>query len=200
MPDRRDRYYYLAKKDNYRSRAAFKLMELQTKYNLFHQGQHILEVGASPGGWTQIITSITGSTVIAVDISQMNPMDNVVFIRGRIEDPRTAEAIRKVMLEREIVSLQGVASDAMAHTSGKHDIDHASSYLICDNVMKAGTPLLDEGGFVILKQFYGDLTTQFINRWKNRFGSVHTTRVAASRDASSEVYIVFTGYRPPASA
>ena len=194
MPDRRDRYYYLAKKDNYRSRAAFKLMELRTKYSLFHPGQYILEVGASPGGWTQIITSITGSTVIAVDVNQMEPMENVIFIRGRIEDPRTAEAIRSTMQEMGISSLQGIASDAMTHTSGKHDIDHASSYLICDSVMKTGTPLLDEGAFVILKQFYGDLTAQFINKWKNLFRSVHTTKVAASRDASSEVYIIFTGY------
>lgn len=194
MPDHRDRFYYLAKRDSYRSRAAFKLLELQAKYNLFHPGQFILEVGASPGGWTQIISSITGSTVIAVDVSPMDPMENVVFIRGKIEDPRTLEAIKSAMQENGIKSFQGLASDAMVHTSGKHDIDHASSFLICDNVMKACTPLLEEGGFVIIKQFYGDLTAQFVNKWKSRFRSVHTTKVAASRDSSSEVYIIFTDY------
>lgn len=195
MPDRRDRYYYLAKKERYRSRASFKLLELQTKFNFLEEGQNILEIGASPGGWTQVVSSITKSLVIAVDIAKMDPVENTVFIRGKVGDRSLAQRIRDEMERAGITSLDGIISDAMSKTSGNQDIDHSSSYLICRDVMVLAESLLGEGGFVVLKQFQGDLTAKFVNEWRKRFGFSKITKVAASREASREVYIIFQKFR-----
>lgn len=191
MPDRRDKFYYLAKKERYRSRAAFKLLELQTKFNLLKEGQNILEIGASPGGWSQIVTSITGNTVISVDISKMEPLENTVFIRGRVGDKALKARIMDEMERMGIDGFDGIISDAMSKTSGNQDIDHSSSYLICQDVMSLAETLLKSDGFILLKQFQGDLTVKFVNQWKKHFGFSKITRVAASREASKEIYIVF---------
>ena len=191
MPDRRDRFYYLAKKERYRSRAAFKLLELQTKFGFLKEGQNILEIGASPGGWTQIVTSITGTTVFSVDISPMEPLENTVFIRGRVGDKALKLRIKDEMERLGIEGFDGIISDAMSKTSGNQDIDHSSSYLICQDVIALAEVFLKQDGFVVLKQFQGDLTVKFVNQWKKNFGFSKITKVAASRETSKEVYIVF---------
>ena len=108
MPDRRDKFYYLAKKERYRSRAAFKLLELQTKYGFLKEGQNILEIGSSPGGWSQIVTSITGSTVFSVDIDKMDPLENNVFIRGRVGDKALKVRIKDEMDKLGIEAFDGI--------------------------------------------------------------------------------------------
>lgn len=196
MPDRRDRYYYLAKKERYRSRASFKLLELQTKFGFLEEGQKILEIGASPGGWSQIITSITKSLLVSVDTEKMEPLENNIFIRGRVGDKSLKERLRDEMEKHGFSEFDGVISDAMSRTSGNQDIDHSSSYLICKEVMELAESLLAENGFVIMKQFQGDLTIPFFNSWKKHFGFSKITKVAASREASKEIYIVFQRFRP----
>ncbi len=191
MPDRRDKFYYLAKKERYRSRAAFKLLELQTKFGFLKEGQNILEIGSSPGGWSQIVTSITGSTVFSVDIDKMDPLENNVFIRGRVGDKALKVRIKDEMDRLGIEAFDGILSDAMSKTSGNQDIDHSSSYLICQEVMALAEVLLKPDGFVLLKQFQGDLTVKFVNQWKKYFGFSKITKVAASREASKEIYIIF---------
>ena len=191
MPDRRDKFYYLAKKERYRSRAAFKLLELQTKYSFLKEGQNILEIGSSPGGWSQIVTSITGSTVFSVDIDKMDPLENNVFIRGRVGDKALKVRIKDEMDKLGIEAFDGILSDAMSKTSGNQDIDHSSSYLICQEVMALAETLLKPDGFVLVKQFQGDLTVKFVNQWKKYFGFSKITKVAASREGSKEIYIIF---------
>ena len=191
MPDRRDKFYYLAKKERYRSRAAFKLLELQTKYGFLKEGQNILEIGSSPGGWSQIVTSITGSTVFSVDIDKMDPLENNVFIRGRVGDKALKVRIKDEMDKLGIEAFDGILSDAMSKTSGNQDIDHSSSYLICQEVMALAETLLKPDGFVLVKQFQGDLTVKFVNQWKKYFVFSKITKVAASREGSKEIYIIF---------
>ena len=191
MPDRRDKFYYLAKKERYRSRAAFKLLELQTKFGFMKEGQNVLEIGSSPGGWSQIVSSITGSTVFSVDIDKMEPLENNVFIRGRVGDKALKVRIKDEMDRLGIEAFDGILSDAMSKTSGNQDIDHSSSYLICQEVMALAEALLKPDGFVLLKQFQGDLTVKFVNQWKKYFGFSKITKVAASREASKEIYIIF---------
>ena len=191
MPDRRDKFYYLAKKERYRSRAAFKLLELQTKYGFLKEGQNILEIGSSPGGWSQIVTSITGSIVFSVDIDKMDPLENNVFIRGRVGDKALKVRIKDEMDKLGIEAFDGILSDAMSKTSGNQDIDHSSSYLICQEVMALAETLLKPDGFVLVKQFQGDLTVKFVNQWKKYFVFSKITKVAASREGSKEIYIIF---------
>lgn len=196
MPDRRDKYYYLAKKERYRSRASFKLIELQTKFDFLDEGQKVLEIGSSPGGWTQVINSITKSMVVSVDMQKMEPIENNVFIRGRVGDKGLKLRIREEMDRHGIPEFNGIMSDAMSRTSGNQDIDHSSSYLICQEVMELAKSLLAGDGFVLVKQFQGDLTTQFVNNWRKSFRFSKVTKVAASRESSKEIYIIFQGFKP----
>ena len=192
--NRKDFYYRKAKQQNYRSRAAFKLLELQTRTSILNHGDSVLEIGSAPGGWTQIIRSITESPVISMDINQMEPMEGITFIKGDITSPSIVERLRVLMDKLHIDKFSAIVSDAMTRTSGKKDIDHSSSYLICKRVMEIATMILKDGGNVVLKQFQGDLTVPFVNQWSPKFRYSRITTVSASRESSSEVYIVFKGY------
>jgi 23S rRNA (uridine2552-2'-O)-methyltransferase len=90
MPDRKDAYYYRAKSENYASRAAYKLKELHGKFGIIGPGEYVLEIGSSPGGWTKYISEVTGKPVVALDISPMKYMDNVIFLK---EDIMTDHAL-----------------------------------------------------------------------------------------------------------
>jgi 23S rRNA (uridine2552-2'-O)-methyltransferase len=191
--DRKDKYYTKAKKDNYRSRASYKLLEIQRKFNIIYPDDSVLEFGSSPGGWTQVVQQFTDKPVISVDISRMDPIENVLFIQGDINDPELTSKIRDAMVSAGINSINTVISDAMVKTSGNYDRDHYGSYLLCENVMKRSISLLSTGGNAVLKQFQGDSTNQFVNTWKQYFNFYKVTKPNASRQHSREVYIVFKG-------
>ncbi len=189
--NRKDKYYTKAKKDNYRSRASYKLLEIQSKFNIISPGDFVLEFGSSPGGWTQVVQKFTDKPVISVDISRMDPIENVLFIQGNINDPELTSKIRDVMISAGIEYIETVISDAMIKTSGNYDRDHYGSYLLCENVMKRSLSLLAIGGNAVVKQFQGDSTNLFVNTWKEYFNFYKVTKPNASRQHSREVYIVF---------
>jgi 23S rRNA (uridine2552-2'-O)-methyltransferase len=188
---KKDRYYTKAKKENYRSRASYKLLEIQSKFSIIWKTDHVLEFGSSPGGWTQVVQEFTEKPVIAIDINSMDPIDNVTFIQGNINDPEITVKIKTAMESLGINAISTVLSDAMIKTSGNYDRDHAGSYLLCDNVMNRSIDLLGSGGNVVLKQFQGDSTMEFVNKWKTHFNFYKVTKPHASRHHSSEVYIIF---------
>ncbi len=191
--DRKDKYYTRAKKENYRSRASYKLLEIQSKFNIIGADDYILEFGSSPGGWTQVVQEFTDKPVISVDITRMEPIENVLFIHGDINDPELTSKIKDVMISAGINSIGSIISDAMVKTSGNYDRDHYGSYLLCENVMKHSLSLLANGGNAVLKQFQGDSTNLFVNTWKKYFNFYKVTKPNASRQHSREVYIVFKG-------
>ncbi|AGO61067.1 SAM-dependent methyltransferase [Ferroplasma acidiphilum] len=189
--NRKDRYYTRAKKDNFRSRASYKLLEIQSKFNVIWKTDYVIEFGSSPGGWTQVVQKLTEKPVIAIDISPMDPIENVTFVQGNINDPELSEKIKIAMDSLGISSVSTVLSDAMIKTSGNYDRDHMGSYLLCDNVMNLSIDLLSSGGNVVLKQFQGDSTMAFVNKWKVYFNYYKVTKPNASRQHSREVYIIF---------
>lgn len=189
--ERKDKYYARAKKDNFRSRASYKLLEIQSKFGVIYKMDYVIEFGSSPGGWTQVVQKFTERPVIAVDISPMDPMENVTFIQGNINDPGLTDKIKIAMDSLGINSVSTILSDAMIKTSGNYDRDHMGSYLLCDNVMNISKDLLSSGGNVVLKQFQGDSTMKFVNKWKIFFNFYKVTKPNASRQHSREVYIIF---------
>ena len=189
--NRKDRYYTRAKKDNFRSRASYKLLEIQSKFNVIWKTDYVIEFGSSPGGWTQVVQKLTEKPVIAIDISPMDPIENVTFVQGNINDPELSEKIKIAMDSLGISTVSTVLSDAMIKTSGNYDRDHMGSYLLCDNVMNLSIDLLSSGGNVVLKQFQGDSTMAFVNKWKVYFNYYKVTKPNASRQHSREVYIIF---------
>lgn len=186
--NRKDRYYSRAKKDNFRSRASYKLLEIQSKFNVIWKTDYVIEFGSSPGGWTQVVQKLTEKPVIAIDISPMDPIENVTFVQGNINDPELSEKIKIAMDSLGISTVSTVLSDAMIKTSGNYDRDHMGSYLLCDNVMNLSIDLLSSGGNVVLKQFQGDSTMAFVNKWKVYFNYYKVTKPNASRQHSREVY------------
>lgn len=191
MPKRQDKYYFKAKKESLRSRASYKLQEIQEKFEVLNEGDVVLEFGASPGGWTQVVLEVTGSPVIAVDVAPMEPLNNVIFIKRDINDPRVEEDIRRALDEIGVSAVDVILSDAMVKTSGDKSRDHASSYLLCRRVMELSMIFLEPDGNVVVKQFQGDLTPQFLNDWKPKFGFSKITSTKASRAGSREIYAVF---------
>jgi len=189
--DRKDKYYIKAKKEQYRSRAAFKLIEIEKKYNIINKNDYVLEFGSSPGGWTQIIKEYNDMPVVSVDLNRMAPLDNVIFIQGDITDKSLNNKIKEIMVSANIKFFNAILSDAMVKTSGNIELDHYRSYNLCENVMESSIDLLSKNGNMLLKQFQGDMTNEFVNKWKNNFSFYKITKPHASRAHSKEVYILF---------
>lgn len=193
MPDRRDTYYHRARESGFRSRASYKILEMQEKFGILKEGDLVLEIGASPGGWTQVIQEITGEPVVAVDIVKMDPIPGVIFVRGNLYDPTLENTLEEILSDLKREGFDAILSDAMVKTSGDVNIDHSSSYLVCKRVMELAERLLDKGGNVVVKQFQGDLTGQFFSEWGKKYRFKKKTTPRASRSGSREIYVIFEG-------
>jgi 23S rRNA (uridine2552-2'-O)-methyltransferase len=196
MNEHRDKYYYRAKRERFNSRAAYKLLEIQDKFDLMHRGDFILEVGSSPGGWTQVITGITGTDVFCIDRNSMKKVPGSIFIRGDINNASTLSELKEIISSHGILKFDGILSDAMSPTTGNAGIDHSSSYLICESVMSLTRNFLRRGGYTVVKQFQGDLTQKFFSEWSKHFLFSKITTVSATRRGSREVYIIFKQFTP----
>lgn len=193
MARRKDAFYNRAKQEGMRSRASYKLIEMQEKFGILNEGDMVLEIGASPGGWTQVIRSITTMPVVAVDTEKMEPVDGVFFIRANIQDPRIEDMILDGLRKTGSESFSAILSDAMVKTSGDRNIDHSSSFLLCRKVMELAETFLPVGGTVVVKQFQGDMTDSFFNQWKKKYRFGKKTATKASRPGSREIYLIFAG-------
>lgn len=191
MPGRTDRFYKLAKSENYRSRASYKLIELQERFSLLDRKDNVLEIGSSPGGWSQVIASITSGHILSIDINPQERIEGVDFLKGNILSPSLAEKIIGYIHDNGAGCFDVILSDAMVHTSGNQSLDHARSVELCESILSLSERVLCGEGKVVVKQFQGDLTNDFIKKWKERFTRVKVSSVQASRRGSREIYIVF---------
>lgn len=184
----RDKYYRMAKREHYRSRASFKLKQIDYEFDLIKQGDTIVDLGASPGGWSQVAKELVGpgSKVFAVDIERMAPIEGVTFIRGDIRK----ESVMKRLLEVVPEGVDVVISDMSPDISGAYSYDHARSIELCEHALRFATSVLKEGGNFVVKMFYGDMSKGFVNRVGQYFGEVHAHHPRASRSTSSELYVV----------
>ena len=191
-------FYRQAKKENYRSRAAFKLKQINEKFEIIHIGDRIVDLGASPGGWSQVASEYVGTAgkVVSVDIKRMRPIEGVEFIVGDIRNKKTVTQL----LEKLGGSADVVISDMAPNISGNYSTDHARSIELCEYALDFARQALREGGTLAVKVFEGDLYPEYLKKLRKHFRSVkgHTPR--ASRPASSEIYVIakgFMGSRPP---
>lgn len=191
MVNRKDRFYLKAKRENYRSRAVYKLSEIQEKFRIIGEGDLVLEIGSAPGGWTQYLLGIDGVHVVSVDRIPYESIANSVSIKKDIFSGDIFEIISDVLKSGDSPGFNAILSDAMDHTSGNHSRDHASSYLICDRVMLLSSRFLVSGGNVLLKHFQGDLTKELIDKWSPKFRGHKNTTPKATRSGSREMYILF---------
>jgi 23S rRNA (uridine2552-2'-O)-methyltransferase len=192
---RKDFYYRKAKREHYRSRASYKLKQLDFRFALIEPGNTVVDLGASPGGWSQVAVELAGpgSMVIAVDIDRFSPIEGVTFLKGDIRD----ESVVKKIIELVPEGADVVLSDMSPNISGNYSYDHARSVELCEHALAVAVRVLKPGGDFVAKMFSGDMSKPFTDRVRRHFEEFHTNHPRASRAASSEVYVIGLGFRPP---
>jgi len=189
-----DPYVKQREKLGLRSRAAFKLTELLEKDRLLKPGATVLDLGASPGGWSQVAARLVGvhGLVVAVDILPMEPMRDVRFLLGDCREPAVVERIRET-LEGRPVDL--VLSDMAPNLTGIRDVDEARSVELAEFAFEAAQNFLRPGGTMLLKMFQHNDSEQFLRGIRARFERITRRKPAASRKGSAEFYVVAGGYK-----
>jgi 23S rRNA (uridine2552-2'-O)-methyltransferase len=190
---KKDYYYRRAKAENYRSRAAFKLKQLNKRFKLIRKGDGVVDLGAAPGGWMQVAREIVGKNgfVLGVDIASIEPFDeeNVSRIRGDFTSLDVEDEIRERAGKARVV-----ISDASPDISGIWSIDHVRSLELASYALELSKNILKPGGNFLVKVFQGEDLEEFIREVRKYFGYVKVTKPKASRSRSSEVYIIGKRY------
>ena len=191
-----DPYVARAKREGYRSRAAYKLLEMEERYHLFKPGQRIVDLGAAPGGWSQIAAARVKAKegrgrIIAVDLLDMEPIPGVDFAVLDFNDEDAPERI-KVMLGGQA---DGVLSDMAANATGHKQTDHLKIVALAELAADFAGEALAPGGFFVAKVLQGGTEGQLLARLKRDFASVRHVKPAASRAGSAELYVLATGFR-----
>lgn len=192
MNRRKDPYYYRAKKEDYRSRAAYKLLEIQDRFSIFSGNENVLELGSSPGGWSQVISEKTTGRILSIDRSPQEDLDGISFLRGDIFSPRVEKEIAAFIESSGIGCFDLIVSDTMAKTSGISHRDHALSVDLGNQVIHFADIFLCPGGSVLIKQFQGDMTHSFMTKHSGMFQKSKLATTKATRSGSSEVFILFS--------
>ena len=185
----RDHYVKQAQQDGYRSRASYKLLEINQKDRLLYPGLVVVDLGAAPGGWSQVAAKLVGpkGKVIASDILNMDSIVDVNFILGDFTDPVVLQRILG-SLEKGLVDL--VISDMAPNMSGMKGIDQPKVMYLVELALDLATQVLKPGGNFVVKVFHGEGFDQFMLELKKRFKRVTVRKPDASRPRSREVYVV----------
>ena len=189
---RKDHYRKLAHEQGYRSRAAFKLKELNKSYRILGAGFYVLDLGCAPGGWTQIAVKLVGNKgkVLGVDTSYVEEVEGADFIRGSIEN----ESIVDEIMEYFEKKVNAVICDLSPQVTGNWSVDHAKQVSLNYDASKIMDKVLATKGNAIFKVFDGEYTTEFRDYLKKKFAKIKLTKPQASRKQSSELYFVCLGY------
>jgi len=189
---RRDYYYRKAKQLDYRSRASFKLIQIDDRFNLFKHGMTVVDLGAAPGGWLQVAAERVGpkGRVIGVDLQPIEPLEGVRTIKG---DIRKAE-VRDELLALTDGHVDLVMSDMSPNISGSYSMDHARSIELCEMALSFALATLSPGGKLVFKMFEGDMSRDLLAEVQKHFGTVKRYSPEASRSSSSEVYVIAKGF------
>jgi 23S rRNA (uridine2552-2'-O)-methyltransferase len=190
---RKDKYRKLAKKEGYRSRSSYKLIDINSKYNIIKHGFKVIDFGCAPGGWLQVAAEIVGDTgfVLGIDIKPVSYIgNNVKSIILNINDINF-ENITKNYLNKKV---NVVLSDIAPNISGIWQIDHSRQIDLTMNIINLFSKILVPKGSCILKIFEGELSNIVVNKMREMFTKVKIVKPSASRKSSSEFYIVAIGY------
>jgi 23S rRNA (uridine2552-2'-O)-methyltransferase len=189
-----DAYVKQAQKAGYRSRAAFKLLEIQEKDKIIKPGMRVVDLGASPGGWSQIARNLVGDQgqVMALDILPMDPIAGVEFIQGDFRESQPLEALRK-HLDGEWVDL--VISDMAPNVTGMASVDQPRGIYLCELALDFARESLKPGGGFVVKVFQGEGFDGYLKEVRSAFSRVVSRKPNASRAKSREIYLVAGNFK-----
>jgi 23S rRNA (uridine2552-2'-O)-methyltransferase len=184
-----DQYVKQAQQQGLRSRAAFKLMELDEKYHLFQRGMRVVDLGSAPGSWTQVVKKVLGDSgqIIALDILPMEPLENVHFIQGDFTEDKPL-ALLEEALNGQYADL--VLSDMAPNMSGMGAVDQPRAMYLAELALGFAEKWLEPGGSFVVKVFHGEGFDDFVKHVRSLFDKVQVRKPAASRPRSREVYIL----------
>ncbi|MGA1338964.1 MAG: RlmE family RNA methyltransferase [Pelagibacteraceae bacterium] len=182
----RDQFFKKAKVLGYRSRAAFKLLELNKKFNFIKSNSNVLDIGATPGGWSQVASKmVTSGKILAVDILPMEKIKNVNFINGDFLEETTQQQIKNIFQKK----IDVIISDMAENTTGNKSIDSIRTNNLCAEVIKFSINHLDINGVLVCKLFMGDDFILVKDLAKKNFKTVEFFKPESSRSESKETYI-----------
>ena len=182
----RDQFFKKAKVLGYRSRAAFKLLELNKKFNFIKSNSNLLDIGATPGGWSQVASKmVIRGNILAVDILPMEKIKNVNFINGDFLDEKTQQQIKNIFQKK----IDVIISDMAENTTGNKSIDSIRTNNLCAEVIKFSINHLDINGVLVCKLFMGDDFILVKDLAKKNFKTVEFFKPESSRSESKETYI-----------
>ena len=183
----RDQFFKKAKVLGYKSRAAFKLIELNKKFNFIKKNSNLLDIGSTPGGWSQVAAKIiTNGKILAIDIKPMEKINNVIFLNNDFLEEKTQEKILNTFKTK----INVVISDMAENTTGNKSVDSIRTNNLCSEVINFSLKILNQNGTLICKLFMGEDFLEVKNLAKNNFKKVDFFKPESSRSESKETYIV----------
>jgi 23S rRNA (uridine2552-2'-O)-methyltransferase len=186
-----DPYVIAARAQGWRSRAAFKLIELNDKFHLLKRGMRVIDLGAAPGGWSQVALREGAGQVIGVDLLPIDPVPGASFLLGDFNDPDMPERLQALMGGPADL----VLSDMAPNTTGHGATDHIRILGLAELALDFAARTLAPGGGFVAKVFQGGSEKQMLDPMKKLFTTVRHAKPPASRKESSELYVVATGFR-----
>jgi 23S rRNA (uridine2552-2'-O)-methyltransferase len=189
-----DEYVQRAQVDGYRSRAAYKLLEIQNRDQLIHPGDVVVDLGAAPGGWSQVAQELAGEdgAVFALDILPMDAIAGVTIIEGDFREQQPFDKLREALRVRNV---DLVISDMAPNLSGMATVDQPRSIYLCELALDFAVQTLRPGGNLLTKIFQGEGFDAYIRQLRENFASVMTRKPQSSRSKSSEVYLIGRDFR-----
>lgn len=187
-----DPYVTAAKVQGWRSRAAFKLIELNDKYKLIDKGARVVDLGAAPGGWSQVALASGASVVVGIDLLAIEPVSGATFIQGDFLDDGADQQLIEMLGGKADL----VLSDMAPNTSGHVATDHLRIMALAETALHFACEILTPDGVFVAKLFQGGAQIEMLNTLKQRFKTVRHAKPPASRKDSKEMYVVAMGFRP----
>ena len=189
-----DPYVKQAQKDGYRSRASYKLLEVQEKYKLIRPGMSVVDLGAAPGGWSQVTSRLIGGQgrLIASDILEMDSIPDVTFIQG---DFTQDEVLARILEAVGNSHVDLVISDMAPNMSGTPEVDMPKAMFLCELALDLAARILKPGGNFVIKIFQGEGFDVYLKDARRKFDKIQMIKPDSSRGSSREQYMLAWGYR-----
>ena len=189
-----DPFVKMAQKDGYRSRASYKLLEVQEKDRILRPGMTVIDLGSAPGGWSQVTSRVIGDkgTLIASDILPMASIADVTFIEGDFTEESVFNQIMDAVGNQPV---DLVISDMAPNMSGIRNADQAAAMYLCELALDLASKVLRPGGDFLIKVFHGEGFDAYLRDVRSRFEKVQMRKPTSSRDRSREQYLIARGMR-----